>query len=436
MCLALRKGHLDCSELLLKNGADPNSQYFYGSEINRINILKVGAIKLLLKYGADPNSRDRSGLSPLMKAARNPLGYATVKVLIDYGADVNDIASDKHDYRTILHHSIFSGNVDLIRLLLTSGARYPILNFDKPSPLDIAIISGSPEIVKLLIEFEGDVNHGARSIGLPLSVALTQRIKNKYEIVRLLLDGGANPNSIVVSSTRVCGPPLHDYLQSIHQCSSTISRRRSASMSAAARSNGEKLIKDSDEHVAIVRMMLNYGARVLLVKSSIQQRLGLVRTLETLHDELSLELLYLLIDSAEQIDWLSMSKVIFNCLTLTSGITTNRLNDPSESANITPQTLVQILPKTSGRVRDILLNILAKIKLETNEQVVYESINNNQTIVVKSVLSLKQISRIQIRRHLDEAKIRGRQLVSRMTQMPVPYSLKNYLSYQEDTILI
>lgn len=165
----------------------------------------------------DTKHRDRSGLTPLMKAARHPLGYATAKLLIAYGADVNDIASERHDYRTVLHHSIFSGNLDLIRLLLTSGARYPEMSsFDKPSPLDIAIIGGRPDIAQLLIEFGANVNSGARTtIGLPLHTALTQPIENKRELIKLLLDSGADPNAITVSENRNIGPPLHDYLHSL-----------------------------------------------------------------------------------------------------------------------------------------------------------------------------------------------------------------------------
>lgn len=98
--LAIKNGHFDCAELLLKSGADPNARYFLGSEINLISPLNVHCLEMLLKYGAKPDSRDRSGLTPLMKACRHPQGYAAAKILIHYGADVNAITSGKQSGKT------------------------------------------------------------------------------------------------------------------------------------------------------------------------------------------------------------------------------------------------------------------------------------------------------------------------------------------------
>jgi len=91
--LAIKNGHMDCAELLLKSGADPNARYFLGSEINLISPLNISFMEMLLKYGACPDSRDRSGLTPLMKACRHPQGYAAAKILIHYGADPNAMTS-------------------------------------------------------------------------------------------------------------------------------------------------------------------------------------------------------------------------------------------------------------------------------------------------------------------------------------------------------
>lgn len=390
----------------LKNGADPNARYFMGSEINLISILKISCIKLLLQYGAHPDSRDRSGLTPLMKAARHPQGYATVKLLIDYGADVNDIAGERHDYRTVLHHSIFSGNEDLIRLLLTSGARYPKLDFDKPSPLDIAIISGRHDVVRLLIEFDADVNGGSHTtIGQPLHTALTQRVENKREIVKLLLDSGADPNS-TTTSNRNTGPPLHDYLHSVRQCGASVAPP-SPIMACSAHQNGPEL--------EMVRLLLMYGARVVL-KTPSQHALGLVRTLEKVQEELSLELLYLLIDAAEEIDWFMMSKVIYACLRHANRALTNELFDPSVSADMTPERLSALLADGSAHHRGISEDL---VKL----------MNGGKSS--SAVLTMKQLSRVKIRKYLiEELNCRGHGLIDRISRLPVPYILKRYLLYQ------
>lgn len=408
-----------------------------GSEINLISILKVSCIKLLLEYGAHPDSRDRSGLTPLMKAARHPQGYATVKLLIDYGADVNDIAGERHDYRTVLHHSIFSGNLDLIRLLLTSGARYPKLDFDKPSPMDIAIISGRHDIARLLIEFDADINAGSNTtIGQPLHTALTQRIENKREIIKLLLDSGADPNSRNTSN-RNTGPPLHDYLHSIRQCTSNIlspsqppppqpppqssssssssssSHLYSSPISSSSYSSSSSNLHGPDPEM--IRMLLMYGARIIL-KTPVQHPLGLVRTLERIQEELSLDLLYLLIDAAEEIDWFMMSKVIYSCLRHTNRSRTNELFDPSVSADMTPQRLTQILADKSAHHQGLCESL---IKL----------MNNGKSS--SAVLSLKQLSRIKIRRFLnEELNFKGHELINKLSCLPLPSILNRYLLYQ------
>lgn len=68
--LAIRNKHMEIARLLLEHGADPNKRYFFGSEINLVNDLEY--LELLLTFGANPDSRDRAGLTPLMKAARQP----------------------------------------------------------------------------------------------------------------------------------------------------------------------------------------------------------------------------------------------------------------------------------------------------------------------------------------------------------------------------
>lgn len=70
--LAIRNRHLEIARMLLEHGANPNKRYFFGSEINLVSPLDVEFLNLLLMFGADPNTRDRSGLTPLMKAVRLP----------------------------------------------------------------------------------------------------------------------------------------------------------------------------------------------------------------------------------------------------------------------------------------------------------------------------------------------------------------------------
>lgn len=62
------------------------------------------------------------------------------------------MTDSRHDYRTVLHYGVLSGNHDIVYLLIKQGAN---VNYDsdyqKPTPLDLAILKGDPDLVKMLL---------------------------------------------------------------------------------------------------------------------------------------------------------------------------------------------------------------------------------------------------------------------------------------------
>lgn len=142
------------ARLLLEYGADPNKRYFFGAEISLVNDSE--SLELLLTYGAQTETRDRSGMTPLMRAARHSQGMEQVLLLMSYMADVNAMTDSRNDYRTVLHYAVLSGNLILVNLLLKQGAKVDRLppdgEPDKPSPLHLAILRGDPALVRVLIE--------------------------------------------------------------------------------------------------------------------------------------------------------------------------------------------------------------------------------------------------------------------------------------------
>lgn len=143
------------AKLLLEHGADPNKRYFLGPEVSLV-IDDAESLELLLKYGAYVEARDRTGMTPLMRAARYNYGTEQILLLLSYGANVNAMTDSRNDYRTVLHYAVLSGNSSLVHLLLKQGARVDRLppngESDKPSPLHLAILRGDPSILRLLIE--------------------------------------------------------------------------------------------------------------------------------------------------------------------------------------------------------------------------------------------------------------------------------------------
>ena len=96
------------AKLLCERGADVNKRYFFGAEINLASDLE--SLELLLNFGANTEIRDRQGLTPLMRYARQVNGMEAVLLLLKYGADVNAMADGRNDFRTVLHYAILSGN--------------------------------------------------------------------------------------------------------------------------------------------------------------------------------------------------------------------------------------------------------------------------------------------------------------------------------------
>jgi len=76
----------------------------------------------------------------------------SVLLLLSFGADVNAMTDARHDYRTVLHYAVLSGNLATVNLLIKQGARvnYPP-DYQKPTPLDLAILKGDTDLVKLLL---------------------------------------------------------------------------------------------------------------------------------------------------------------------------------------------------------------------------------------------------------------------------------------------
>ena len=108
----------------------------------------------------------------------------------------------------------------------------------KPTPLDFAILRANVDMARILLDAGADVNSGSPIIGLPLHIALSEKVDNRKDMVHLLLDRGADPNGITFDERGpLLKPPLGEYFNA---------------------STTEE--PDSD----IIRLLLMYGARVII----------------------------------------------------------------------------------------------------------------------------------------------------------------------------
>ncbi|MCY4331669.1 MAG: ankyrin repeat domain-containing protein [Cyanobacteria bacterium MAG CAR1_bin_15] len=142
----------------------------------------VGDVAGCLKEGADPNTRDKYGLTPLHRAARNS-APPLIKALLDAGADVN--ARDKNG-ATPLHFAVGSGNtLAVAQVLLDAGADPSARNNLGLAPLSIAAAFSKTSVAILNSTRPPHVTPYSYTAGL-------SKIPG---FVQTLLDAGADPNT-------------------------------------------------------------------------------------------------------------------------------------------------------------------------------------------------------------------------------------------------
>jgi ankyrin repeat protein len=227
---AARANDIESIKVLLAAGADINQTSNYGWSpllvATQNRYYKLGAY--LLEHGADPNLANKGGWVPLYLATDNrniesgdyPVRRGDmdhlefIKLLLDKGANVNARLKDSTETRTVFTNQWLdengataflraaqSGDVELMKLLLSRGADPKINTMLNVSPLHVAAGIGwvegityewSPkatfEAVKMLIDLGLDVNLQADTGRTAMHGAAH---KGRSDVVQLLFDHGA-----------------------------------------------------------------------------------------------------------------------------------------------------------------------------------------------------------------------------------------------------
>ncbi|KYQ92184.1 ankyrin repeat-containing protein [Tieghemostelium lacteum] len=145
------------------------------------------------------------GVSPIHVAVlKNNMDL--LKMLLESGADVN---AYKKDGSTSLHIAAISGNAEAARVLLKNGANIMTANRFGSTPIHEACIKCQPEVVEVLLQHEKAlVNLKDKDGSSPLHLAcnLSQsNVQGNISVVKVLLSHGANINE----QDNGCATPLH-----------------------------------------------------------------------------------------------------------------------------------------------------------------------------------------------------------------------------------
>lgn len=224
MQLAAEVANAEMLEVLLEAGADPDSPNPEGQTALML-VARTGnveAAKLLLDAGATIDARESWGEQTALMWASARNHPAMMDLLIREGADIN-ANSKARDYKRHLTaegraKNLDTGGLTPLMYAVRSNCRDCVdvliehdVNLDKPdpdgvSPVLLAILNSNWDIAAKLIENGADVNQWDIYGQAPLIAAVGSRRdtgirphepQNKasgLDIVRLLLENGANPN--------------------------------------------------------------------------------------------------------------------------------------------------------------------------------------------------------------------------------------------------
>jgi ankyrin repeat protein len=229
LLLAAREGFTDTARLLIDSGADIDARAADGKDALSLAIYNgnFGTASFLVARGANVNQVDARGFTPLfwavdrrnMETAPNFPWTVTddplplVREMLEAGADPNTIINETPQalmregsprlvFGTALMRAAFSGDPDLVRLLLEYGADPFIRSSDDETALGAAAgtgfiygfhkerpLSERLEVIKILVEAGLDVNwHDDYGI-TPLMAAANL---GDVEIIQYLVDQGAD----------------------------------------------------------------------------------------------------------------------------------------------------------------------------------------------------------------------------------------------------
>ena len=199
-------GNLQSIRQLIAKGADPKAvdNEGEGPLCNSAGAGDVEMVKELLGAGASVKERSNRGGSirgetPLIKAAGANC-IECVRLLLAHGADVNAVSADAravqaglqaHGKLTPLHMAISSGNPDLIQVLLDKGASLEARDSRGFTPLMFAVTNERQDIRTIGLLLERGASADVRASDSQSALSWARKWGQHTEIVRLLREHGA-----------------------------------------------------------------------------------------------------------------------------------------------------------------------------------------------------------------------------------------------------
>ncbi len=190
LMIAANTSSLDAVKLLVQAGADLGAKDKKGR--TALTYAKEAKFKRVVAYLEKVyEKQDAAGALTLREAVATGTVYR-VKALLEAGADVEQ--SDEHG-QTPLMFAVAAGHVELVKMLCAAGASVQATRGDDGGDLwTCAFAKADTDVIRCLIEHGLSPNQTRKS---GPALLLTFRLEKPKEILKLLLDNGADVHAPV-----------------------------------------------------------------------------------------------------------------------------------------------------------------------------------------------------------------------------------------------
>ena len=134
-------------------------------------------VQLLIDFGADLGYHTSNGWTPLHWCFSHA---QTTRVLLENGANVNSVTKVGE---TPLFLAVYSGIVEVVKVLLSYSPDLELMLADGASALTAATRSGNPEVVRLLLEAGANINHQDERNKFPLQFAVEGNMDSVLQVL-------------------------------------------------------------------------------------------------------------------------------------------------------------------------------------------------------------------------------------------------------------